>query len=91
MSAPPPPPPQLEHRKDFAHSQHPFGHELAQVSEIAEEYGVKEQLNEFDVERQELTVKGLHKFSADDYLSEIQGLLSSFLAEAKPLATALWI
>lgn len=82
---------QSSHRKEFSQAQHPFGPELAQVTEIAEEYGVKEQLNEVSAEEQELAAKGLSKFSADDYLNEIHGLFSSFFGETKPMATAMWI
>lgn len=81
----------ITHRKEFSQSQHPFGPELAQVSEIAEEYGIKAQVNEVDLEAQELTAKGLKKFSADDYMSEIQELIASFFTDSKPIATAMWI
>jgi len=64
---------------------------LAQVSEIAEEYGVKEKLNELETEEKELVAKGLVKFSADDYLSEINSLIASFFADANPMPAALWI
>jgi len=83
--------PQVSHRKEFSQVQHPFGPELAQVTEIAEEYGIKEQLNEVAADEQELAAKGLSKFSANDYLSEIQGLFASFFPEPKPMATAMWI
>ena len=78
------------HRKDFSQSQHPFGPELAQVTEIAEEYGVKERLNEVDSEEKEMLAKGLCKFTASDYLSEIQGLHGIFNS-IRPAATAVWI
>ncbi|KAK0633388.1 hypothetical protein B0T14DRAFT_66161 [Immersiella caudata] len=90
-TTPPPTMPQVNHRKEFSQAQHPFGPELAQVTEIAEEYGIKEQLNEVAVEEQELAAKGLSKFSANDYLSEIHGLFTSFFPETKPMATAMWI
>jgi len=83
--------PQISHRKDFSQAQHPFGPELAQVTEIAEEYGIKEQLNETGAEEQELAAKGLSKFSADDYLNEIHGLFTNFFGEAKPMTAAMWI
>lgn len=70
---------------------HPFGHELAQVTELAEEYGVMEKVHVIDEEEQELARRGLRKFSAEDYLGEIQGLFSSFFAEARPLAPPVWI
>lgn len=78
------------HRKEFSQSQHPFGPELAQVTELAEEYGVKEKLNELDAEEKEMLSKGLFKFSASDYLSEIDGLRSMF-STIKPVPTAVWI
>ncbi|KAK0656073.1 hypothetical protein B0T16DRAFT_384840 [Cercophora newfieldiana] len=86
-----PPSTQVSHRKEFSQAQHPFGPELAQVTEIAEEYGVKEQLNEASAEEQVLAAKGLAKFSADDYLNEIQGIFTNFFGETKPMATAMWI
>ncbi|KAK4218696.1 hypothetical protein QBC37DRAFT_176918 [Rhypophila decipiens] len=78
------------HRKEFSQSQHPFGPELAQVTEIAEEYGIKEKLNQLDAEEKEMRAKGLCKFSAADYLSEIQGL-RTILGSVKPVTTAMWI
>ena len=78
------------HRKDFSQSHHPFGPELAQVTEIAEEYGVKERLNEVDSEEKEMLSRGLYKFTASDYLSEIQGLHGMFNS-IRPAATAVWI
>lgn len=79
------------HRRNEFSQSHPFGHELAQVSELAEEYGVREQLNEVDAEEKELVAKGLLKFSADDYMSEIQGLVSNLFSDPRPMASAMWI
>ncbi|RYO87264.1 hypothetical protein DL766_010315 [Monosporascus sp. MC13-8B] len=59
-------------------NKHPFGPELAQVTEIAEDYGVKEKLSVIDEEEQELISRGLYRFRPEDYLSEIQGLFSTF-------------
>lgn len=87
-----PPPVQYQHRKEYS-ELHPFGQELAQVTEIAEEYGVKEQLNVIDEEEQELAARGLFKFSAEEYLCEIQGLFANFFSE-RPIVqppAALWI
>ncbi|CCC04921.1 hypothetical protein SMACR_04288 [Sordaria macrospora] len=70
--------PARSHRAEFSQSHHPFGQELAQVTEIAEEYGVKEKLNEFAVEEQEMAAMGLCRFSADDYLKEIKGFFVTF-------------
>ncbi|KAH8884009.1 hypothetical protein GQ53DRAFT_408625 [Thozetella sp. PMI_491] len=87
--------PQLQqHRKDYSQT-HPFGKELAQVSEIAEEFGVKDRLNVIDAEEKELQEMGLCKFRAEDYLDEIQGLYDSiFGLVPRPLkapAPELWI
>jgi hypothetical protein len=70
-------------------NQHPFGNELAQVSEIAEEYGIsQEKMSIVDKEEQELMSLGLFKFAAEDYMSEIHGLfISAFgdVASHKPI------
>lgn len=82
-----------QHRKEYSESQHPFGPELAQVSEIAEEYGVKEQMNVVVTEQKEMLAKGLLRFNANDYLCEIQEIFNDFLAEAGPvpIAASSWI
>jgi hypothetical protein len=62
------------------------------VSELAEEYGIKEQLaaNVVDLGEHEMLQKGLLKFSADEYLSEVRGLFASFMIPPRPVAAA-WI
>ncbi|KAL1870522.1 hypothetical protein VTK73DRAFT_2630 [Phialemonium thermophilum] len=77
------------HKKEYSES-HPFGQELAQVKEIAEEYGVKEQLAAIDEEERELAARGLFKFSAEEYLSEVRELFSAFFPEPRPTAVT-WI
>ncbi|KAI9655628.1 MAG: hypothetical protein M1829_000627 [Trizodia sp. TS-e1964] len=70
-------------------SSHPFSHELAQVNELAEEYGVN--VSEIDAEEQMLRNKGFLKFAASDYLMEIQGLFGGvFEDRLLPMSTA-WI
>ena len=121
----PPPPPVSSAavaaalNKDYGDA-HPFGHELAQVSELAEEYASTREEDDDDAlpimnpevpepvpalparmasqsgralvtEERELVKMGLRKFSADDYLSEIRGLASMFLAEASRPIAAVWI
>jgi len=66
---------------------HPFGNELAQVSEVAEEYGLGQIV---DPEEQELVSKGLFKFCAEDYMSELQGLFISSFGDMPQMATV-WI
>ena len=59
---------------------HPFGSELQQVNELAEEYGVVKDagtagtVTVWDEEEQYLAENGFHKFAAGDYIQEIQGL-----------------
>lgn len=55
-----------------ADPDHPFGRELAQVNEIAEEFGATARL--LEEEEQEILSKGLYKFGVEDYLDEITGL-----------------
>ncbi|KAJ2974798.1 hypothetical protein NQ176_g5864 [Zarea fungicola] len=76
-----------------AKESHPFGQELAQVSELAEEYSAGTQLKPID-EEEELYIssRGLGKFSADDYLGIVQSLTSTFFPDHTPApAPALWI
>jgi len=70
------------------HASHPFGNELAQVSELAEEFGGHVHI--VDEEERELMSRGLLKFGADEYMSEIQGFFVSAYGEVKVQA-ALWI
>jgi len=67
---------------------HPFGNELAQVTELAEEYGVQGEMHILDVEEQDLLSKGLFKFGAEDYMNEITGLFENAFG-SQP--TAMWI
>lgn len=79
----------IETVEERSYSPSPFSHELAQVSEIAEEYGIsKEKLAVVDEEEQELVSRGLFKFRAEDYMSEIQGLFSLAFGDSKPSMSA---
>lgn len=72
--------------------EHPFGNELAQVTELAEEYGVQEDMKLLDAEEQDLLSKGLFKFRAEDYMNEIHGLfISTFGESTKPTMAPMWI
>lgn len=91
--APVPTPAASRHQR-ASKDQHPFGQELAQVTELAEEYGANGQLNAIEEEEEQyLESRGLAKFSADDYLSAIQGLTLSFFPERqhKTQPAPLWI
>ena len=78
-----------------AMDHHPFGKELAQVTEIAEEYGLTEIMTApiMDPEEQEMLSRGLLKFCADEYLSAIQPYFEAAFAEpkAKPAVSTMWI
>lgn len=85
-----------------AAAEHPFGNELAQVSELAEEYGSSEQKLDkqleqqqpthiLDPEEQELLAMGLFKFAADDYMNELQGLFITAFGELPKQSSTLWI
>lgn len=85
------PPPRPQHP-----SSHPFGAELAQVNEMAEEFGVNDKkADTFEEEERELISQGLRKFSADVYLHDVEVLMAMFFQEkdfrySRP-APALWI
>ena len=68
---------------------HPFGRELEQVDEVAEEFGVRDSL--YEEEEQLLREKGLMKFGVQDYLSEIEDLFGGVFEDMLlPMAPA-WI
>lgn len=89
---PPPPAPSTTFTQFQAKEVHPFGQELAQVTELAEEY-TNTRLDVIDEEQQYLNNRGLRKVSAEDYLSAIQGLSAMFFPErSRPVPAApLWI
>lgn len=91
-SPPPRTSPSFRRAADRHEKQHPFGQELAQVTEIAEEFGVKEKLNVLDEEERELIARGLRRFRPEEYLSEIQELFSTFFApENSHVQEPVWI
>lgn len=68
---------------------HPFGKELEQVNEVAEEFG---NLRVMDEEELMLHRKGLKKFSVDDYLSEVEELYGSiFDDQLGSINTSAWL
>lgn len=93
--APPPVPAALstsvaaqQHKEPAAtnDSSHPFGQELAQVTELAEEYAsaaADKKRPAASKEEQELASLGLKKFTPEDYISEIQGLFATFFNETR--------
>lgn len=69
---------------------HPFGAELAQVNELAEEFGSKA-TRIYDEEEQFLIENGLQKFGAEDYMMEIQGYFGGVFDDRSFPMTAGWI
>jgi hypothetical protein len=90
------PPQAQQHRKQLSGSRHPFGQELAQVSELAEEFSIATKAEitaasrAMQEEEQELQFRGLLKFSADDYMSDLRGLASLIFGEVRS-AGPIWI
>lgn len=81
----------MDHRFRSEPKEHPFGNELAQVSELAEEYGVQENMHIIDEEEIDLIQRGLFKFRAEDYMSEIHGLFMSTFGDNKTAMAPMWI
>jgi len=75
--------------RSAADPNHPFGKELAQVNEVAEDFGASAAI--LDEEEQLLLNQGLRKYGVDDYVMEIQGLFGGvFEDRIGPMASA-WI
>lgn len=86
--APPPVPValSLSQPKELAETKEPFGQELAQVTELAEEYATSaaESTRRTDtLEDRELADRGLQKFSPEEYVAEITCLISTFFGESR--------
>jgi len=70
---------------------HPFGKELEQLSEVAEEFGGAVRDAETESDLQAMSEKGLARFCAADYLQVIKPLFTNRF-ESRHLATPLaWI
>jgi hypothetical protein len=68
---------------------HPFGNELAQVNEVAEEFGGVNAL--LDEEEEAVRMKGLMKFDAQDYVNEILGLCGGVFEDRLTAIASPWI
>ncbi|TKX23328.1 hypothetical protein C1H76_4395 [Elsinoe australis] len=77
MNKPAPPP-------VFAPVNHPFGNELAQLNEAAEEFGHAVRNAEADADSQVMRSKGLVRFCANDYMDEISSLYLTVFEEDMP-------
>ncbi|KAJ5493383.1 hypothetical protein N7539_002129 [Penicillium diatomitis] len=73
----------------FFADNHPFSKELAQVNEVAEEFGATHIMDEEELLLQR---KGLKKFSVEDYLSEIESVYGSvFDDRVGPASVSAWL
>ncbi|KAG8627528.1 hypothetical protein KVT40_005011 [Elsinoe batatas] len=71
---------------------HPFGNELAQLNEAAEEFGYAVRNAEADADSQIMRSKGLVRYCANDYMDEISSLYSNaFEEDASVYQPMVWI
>jgi len=70
-------------------ASHPFGKELEQVNELAEEFGVKDRV--LDEEEQYILSRGLRKFAAEDYAMEIGELYGGVFEDRLFSTSSRWI
>ena len=77
-----PSPPTSFQQRSYTKEFNPFGQELAQVTELAEEYGAKSNSKMDEEDNGYMKSHGLVKFTADDYLSEISGIFTNFFNDA---------
>lgn len=94
--APPPIPHQATTAPPVSHtpskaSSSPFGHELAQVTELAEEFSAKGRLEVIHEDEQYLRTRGLVQMTADDYLNEVHELMATFWPQTNVDQEPLWI
>lgn len=71
-------------------ADHPFGAELEQVNELAEEYAVRDVLV-MDEDEQFILANDLKKFGAEEYVMEIEGLFAGVFEDNFLPMNAGWI
>ncbi|CAM1506997.1 Fc.00g066380.m01.CDS01 [Cosmosporella sp. VM-42] len=77
-----PAPPTSFQQRSYTKEFNPFGQELAQVTELAEEYGAKSNSKMEEEDGDYMKSHSLAKFTADDYLSEISDIFTNFFNDA---------
>ncbi|KFZ13131.1 hypothetical protein V502_06754 [Pseudogymnoascus sp. VKM F-4520 (FW-2644)] len=79
----------------FDSTANPFTNELAQVRELAEEYSGGATRRALSEEEEDLYARGLCKFSAEDYMAEIEGLYCEMVGKPmkvqQPSSSSMWI
>ncbi|KAL6811081.1 hypothetical protein GGI42DRAFT_207737 [Trichoderma sp. SZMC 28013] len=87
--------PPISAQHHVSKDSNPFGPELGQLTELAEEFSSATQMQLADEDLEYIRSKGLVRLRPDDYLSMIQGLSSIFFSEpshpAPAAAAPLWI
>jgi hypothetical protein len=79
-------------RNTIVEEEHPFGKELEQLNEVAEEFGGVVRDAEFDADMTVIQEKGLASFCAADYLQEILPLFSQRFGSTHHVAPPMaWI
>ena len=74
---------------DDGTTAHPFGKELEQVDEVAEEFGLRGSV--LEEEERLLRKHGLQKFAAHDYIAEIEELFGGIFEDVSSPLTSTWI
>lgn len=72
-------------------ANHPFGKELEQLNEAAEEFGYAVRNAEADADFQIMQSKGLVRLCANDYLDEISSIYSTVFEEDQVYQPMVWI
>ncbi|OBT66616.1 hypothetical protein VE03_03944 [Pseudogymnoascus sp. 23342-1-I1] len=80
----------------FDTTANPFTNELAQVRELAEEYSGGAARRAISEEEEDLYARGLYKFSAAEYMAEIEPLYCEMVGkkmkvQQQPASTMMWI
>jgi len=86
--APPMPPQQYSAKADAS----PFGQELAQVTELAEDFSAG-RLDVIYEDEQYIRTRGLAQMSADDYLNDVHEVMATFFPDSQQRVpvTPMWI
>jgi len=77
--------------KGLAEDSHPFGKELEQLNEVAEEFGGAVRDAEMEAELAYMAEKGLVRFCAADYLQVVQPLYTNLFETRRTAAPMAWI
>lgn len=77
--------------KGLNEDSHPFGKELEQLNEVAEEFGGAVRDAEMEADLALMAEKGLARFCAADYLSTIQPLFGNRFDSPRAAAPMAWI